>query len=592
MSVQADAGHRLEDRIESMASELDSLRRRVDALEGAISNRAREEVTPPMAEVEAPGGQPTPEEDAVATQPGPGLWGTAPALTGRTLVVLGGAFMLRALTEAGTLGESVGVLLGLAYASAWIVMANRAGRVHADVDAAFHGAAACIIAYPLLWESSARLGILPPVAAAMVFVGFSGGLLYLAWRRTLRALAWIVAGVALPTGLLLLIGTGAHYAFVAALGLGAAVVVAASHHRDWPIIRLAVGAAVDMLAVVTFLLVEPGGQGGVAPALAAAVAGAVVVVFVGAFFVIHLGRGARMELPDGAQLLVALGLGLWAALSFAAPGALWSWLVAGAAGAGATVAYRASHVAGGSWPRGTVLAAEAVASALAVIGLACLLSGPALGVALAGVALGIAWPAGRRAHGLLPAHVAVLALAAVFASGAASWVTTTLYAAAEGLPTGLPPTVLGTLGLVGLAYLALRRDPVPERQRPLWVDPATVMLAVVALGVAAAGVALLAPIIAGADRDPGALAVTRTAALTALIWLLAPLHRLVRVRRLELSRTVYVLVAAAALKLLVDDFPHAGADMLTVSFVLLGVSLLFLPRLLRRPAADPEKSAT
>ena len=48
-----------------------------------------------------------------------------PALAGRTLVVLGGAYLLRALTETHILPASAGVGLGILYGSPWLLLASR-----------------------------------------------------------------------------------------------------------------------------------------------------------------------------------------------------------------------------------------------------------------------------------------------------------------------------------------------------------------------------------------------------------------------------------------------------------------------------------
>src|SRR5580765_1248525 len=48
-----------------------------------------------------------------------------PALVGRTLVVLGGAYLLRALTETHVLPASAGVGLGLLYGAPWLLLASR-----------------------------------------------------------------------------------------------------------------------------------------------------------------------------------------------------------------------------------------------------------------------------------------------------------------------------------------------------------------------------------------------------------------------------------------------------------------------------------
>ena len=43
------------------------------------------------------------------------------SLIGRTCLILGGAYVLRALTDAGTLPRVGGTVLGIAYAIAWLV---------------------------------------------------------------------------------------------------------------------------------------------------------------------------------------------------------------------------------------------------------------------------------------------------------------------------------------------------------------------------------------------------------------------------------------------------------------------------------------
>src|SRR5512138_2054090 len=61
---------------------------------------------------------------AVAEGPAAAVPSAASTLTfvGRTLLVLAGGFILRALTDAGTLPPTIGVALGLAYAGAWVLL--------------------------------------------------------------------------------------------------------------------------------------------------------------------------------------------------------------------------------------------------------------------------------------------------------------------------------------------------------------------------------------------------------------------------------------------------------------------------------------
>ena len=61
------------------------------------------------------------------------------AFVGRTFVALGGAFSLRALTDASVLPLAQGSALGLAYGLGWLVMSDRAAAVNRRTSAVFHG---------------------------------------------------------------------------------------------------------------------------------------------------------------------------------------------------------------------------------------------------------------------------------------------------------------------------------------------------------------------------------------------------------------------------------------------------------------------
>ena len=117
--------------------------------------------------------------------------GSVVALVGRTLFVLAGAFLLRALTDSGRLDAGPGVLLGLAFAATWIVMADRAGGRGHGASAAFHGLAFVLIAFPLLFEATTRFHFLNAAAAAAGLGGCTAVALAVGWRRHLQGLAWV-----------------------------------------------------------------------------------------------------------------------------------------------------------------------------------------------------------------------------------------------------------------------------------------------------------------------------------------------------------------------------------------------------------------
>src|SRR6266542_3208414 len=71
------------------------------------------------------------------------------SLAGRTLLVLAGAFFLRALTETGRLPTWIGIGMGFVYAGIWIAQADRSAARRDLASAGFHGAAAVAIGFPL-----------------------------------------------------------------------------------------------------------------------------------------------------------------------------------------------------------------------------------------------------------------------------------------------------------------------------------------------------------------------------------------------------------------------------------------------------------
>ena len=97
-------------------------------------------------------------------------------MSGRTVMVLGGAYALRALTESGRLPATAGVVLGIAYALSWLGVADRASS-RRPLSGSFHGLAAILIGLPLLCEASAHFALLsarssaicPPLASTAHF---------------------------------------------------------------------------------------------------------------------------------------------------------------------------------------------------------------------------------------------------------------------------------------------------------------------------------------------------------------------------------------------------------------------------------------
>ena len=200
-------GNDLERRVALLEGALGDVSARLAALEGsAVPAAAAFAPAPPVLPPSAPVVPETADEGAPVAN--------ALTLAGRSFLVLGGAFLLRAITEGGRLPVFVGALSGLAYALFWVGAAWRAGRSGARPSANVHGVTAAIIAFPLVGEAATRLAAFSPgvavvaLAAACAAFGAAGVL------ARLPLLVWIgvLAGAGTAAGLFF--ATGAIATFV------------------------------------------------------------------------------------------------------------------------------------------------------------------------------------------------------------------------------------------------------------------------------------------------------------------------------------------------------------------------------------------
>jgi len=129
------------------------------------------------------------------------------ALAGKSILILGGAFLLRAATESATLPKAAGITLGLLYASAWIIVAVYSARAGRRTASVFGAAAASAIAYPIVWEATTRFGVLNAQSAAAILALFSVALIVVGRLYSMQWLAWIAATGATVDALLLAYAT-------------------------------------------------------------------------------------------------------------------------------------------------------------------------------------------------------------------------------------------------------------------------------------------------------------------------------------------------------------------------------------------------
>jgi hypothetical protein len=127
----------VESRLQAVEEKVTRLSERIDHLEQRLAGLPAGSFPPAW-----PAGEPQlPDVPSSGTEMA--RWVT---LLGRSCVVLGGAFLIRALTDGRLLPAGGGVALGLLFAAAWVFFSHRAGASGATVSAGFHGVTAALIA--------------------------------------------------------------------------------------------------------------------------------------------------------------------------------------------------------------------------------------------------------------------------------------------------------------------------------------------------------------------------------------------------------------------------------------------------------------
>ena len=504
---------------------------------------------------------------------------------GRSCLILGGAFLIRAVTEAGGLPRAAGAALGLLYAIAWTVAADRSARRGRILGGTFLGVTAIAIADPLVFETATRFHVIGPAGAAALLAGLTILSLEVARRRALPVLAWTSCLGAVAAAAALSISTGASEPFAAALlSVGVATVWMAGSARGWRALRWPTGAAVDLLAAVSVLRLtaaEPGATRSESAAPIAALGAALALLYLGTFAARALSRRAELGAFEVLQSAAVVTIGAAIAIAAASAGGFTLEPV----GVGALVLGAAAYAAAlglSDRPDGRRNARYfgAVGIALTLLGTFLILDSSAAALLWSGLgAAAFLFASASRRDVLIP-HAAGYAAAAAWRSGLAEAAFDALFSSAGRGPAAFPIAALAALAFsaLGLAWLVWRKGPDPENDRMARI----VFAAIVCLGACGFAAALLRPLVGirqGAV-DAGGLAVLRTGILAAAALLAGTAGR--RGSLAELRWLAGTLLAVGAGKLLFEDLPAGRPATLFLGFVVYGAALLSLPRLLRR----------
>jgi hypothetical protein len=505
------------------------------------------------------------------------------SLVGRTLVVLAGAFLLRALTDSGQLGARTGGLVGLGFSAIWIAMADRAGARGQRTNAVFHGLAFVLIAFPLLFELTARFHLLGAGSASVSLgAGVAIGLVVV-WRQQLRWLAWVIsiAGVATATAMAIATAEVGPFAFVLIL-LGVAALWL-GYVFNWTLLRWPVAFFADLaVLVLSFRGVAVGSADTAAVAFAAQVT--LLVAYLGSFAARTLVLNRDVVPFEVAQTAIAalVGLGGAAHVAWVLGG---GGLIVGVMTLGLALAcygVAAAFVERRQSRRRNYYVYTTAGFVFALAGAALAVHSPVVGLFYAAFGVVAAWAGRVYRHAIYRAHAAAYLVAAAATAGLLPYV-------AYGLGLPVPPSssasslALGVLTLsaaaaAGLGVEADRGPGLAARRVPRFIVFVLLLGGVLGAGVAAT--------VTGSESSSW-VATVRTALLVSAILALATAGRLWTFA--EGTWLVYPLLVTTGVKFLAEDLRAGRPATLFVGFGLYGLALIMGPRLARRPPRADQK---
>lgn len=501
----------------------------------------------------------------------------AASLVGGAILGVAGAFLLRALTDSAVLPQAAGVTLGFAYAASWLLVADRDGAAGRPAGAALHSAVAAIVAYPLMWEATLRFRLVGADGSAAALAVITGVVLAVAWRRRLRAVAWIAVSFALPAAVLLVATTDRILPYAVVLIAIGVATLWLGYVRHWAALRWPAALAAD-LAVVGVTVRVAVGHGVESAGAATAVQLLLVAAYLVSVIVRTLVRGRDVVPFEMAQAGATLAIGLGGAVAVVRETSDGTRLIGAGTLALAAACYVAAfvflarrHGLGRNFYYYATLGLI-----LALAGLPLVAGGTARGVVLGGAALASLWQGVRRGPAFLAVHAAVYALAASAASGVLAAAAYRLVAPA-GVPW--PPITPAMLAVITLVAAGLAVPTAPASDGRAARVARFVVLAITLGGATAIAVEALTMGSRG-GMAAGALATVRTIVLAGAAIALAWTGRAGAFR--ESRWLVYPLLAAGGLKLVAEDFARSRPSTLFVALAAYGAALILAPRLTRR----------
>ena len=555
----------MKDRIARLEARLARVEKRLSVLEGeAPPETARDK---PLTDV-------TVADRVVAS---------APTHIGHTLLIFGGAYLLRAITDFQFVPTGLGLSMGAAYALFWLFMAWRKSAVETQrITAVILGALSVVLIMPLLVEATEHFKLLSGPQSALALAVYCTLALGVAVRRDLRTLAWLTTAGGILTGLAIMIASHAAYVVATLLILLGLATLWIAYMKDWLGLQW-LGAAGANGVVLGLVGLGTTDQWPIEPETAALFATFLLLTYLVSFVYRTHGKGNSVAMFEPLQALAASAVAFTAAIVAAHDG-----------GFGLGLMGILSIVVGGSayalaFSPETRRARGRNFFYYSTLGLVYVLAGS--GLMLPQVVAAVLWSllavlmavlSGRTGRVALSLQCTLLLLAA----GVYSGVLSTGLQALAGNPGPGWPGLLGNHVVVAVATMACLFIPVAqqsERWGKLAGLPQLIVLALSVWEVGGLIVVVAAPLLAGAgggEPNLSVLASLRTAVLSVASVTLAVSSR--HWRWPEARWLAYPLLILVAIKLFAEDFPHGQAATLFVSLAFVGSAVLLVAKVIKR----------
>lgn len=504
-------------------------------------------------------------------------------LLGRTFIVFGGAYLLRALTESGRLPHGPGIVIGLAYALTWLAAAWRDAPVRRN-SAQFHGVTGLLIGLPLVLEATTRFGFLRPGAAALVFAVLSATAFVVARRARLDAVSGVAGFGTLGAGVAAALATNHHAAFsLLLICLGTMTYwLAEEPARGWLRWPTAIAAGLSVVAVTMRERATPPLETAGLTLITQAV---LVATMQGSLAVRVLLLGRNVRLFDMLQAASGLIIGVGGAVlvargSPAGLGLIGSVTAVLASGASLAAFIRLADrpALARSYHAFAIFGMVTTVAALVLLMRGALLTTTALLLSLATITFGA-----RRLDGYAPLHAAAYVTTALAASGALGLGLTAWVRSVTPWPS-VP--LLAGLSLAATAVCSTLRPPRPGAMGDLLARSGRTVIAFACVfGAGGACLILLAPVVAGTPMDAGILASLRTVVLSLIVVGLGASSRWPALA--VFASLVYPVLVLGGLRLVADDFRHSRPSTLFVALACYGIAWVLGPRLAARATRRP-----